>query len=770
MRIMAAARPAFTPSLPLRVGLFTPRLTCPISVLRPSHVRSCAVAPTLSSSSNGVASNGVSSDSVARTATAPSAVQPLPALDDMLTTSSQHQPAAAEYTASEPVPKSQTPTKPTMHDLTLSPVTIERLQRNGITHPTEVQVGTFDTLYDGKDVIAKSRTGTGKTLAFALPILERLAILKGEGNYDSRRGPACIVLAPTRELAKQVSREMAYIGAGLKISVECVYGGSSYTPQENALRKGVDVVVGTPGRIMDHLDRGNLRLANVAFAVLDEADEMLSMGFSTDVETIFETLPSPEERQVILFSATVPPWVKRLASQFQKKDVTVFDAITSGTMASTTVRHCAVRVPEREEARASLLADIIAVHSPTKTNGEDGVKQTPSRVIVFTQTKREADDLATSGALDGCGAAVLHGDVSQRQREITLSQFRNGKFQVLVATDVAARGLDISGVDVVVQYRVPLDSESYIHRAGRTGRAGRSGTAVVLYSDRESRNLKTLERDCKIRFDMEVAPAPETALEAAVDVALANVGSVEDRVLKHLIPRAAEIVKGGEDSTEIIAAILAIASRRVRLEDRSVLSGEKGMRTVHVKSSEGVRLGPGTALRLIKELARHCKVDGNVGLIRTCQDGSVVLDVSSEGVDKLLEAGEGMMESTGLRVHLCSGVPMLRDDRRRDNERGGRRDGRRRDGGNGGRFSRGYRDDRRGYAGGGRRDDYGGGGQGRERGWRKDAGYARRDYWRGDRRDDRRGDRRDDRRGDRRDERRGADGGRRSAEFLRDDF
>ncbi|KAI0565368.1 DEAD (Asp-Glu-Ala-Asp) box polypeptide 21 [Gracilaria domingensis] len=763
---MVAVRTAFTPALPLRLTPFTSaaRLTCPATVLRPCYVRSCVVAPAVSSRNNGVAHGAAAAAAEPLTIPDGAIPSPIEASLEALQADAQPDPdtpsqAPDDYSA----PVDTSSDRPTMSSFRLSPATVERLAENGIIHPTEVQSGTFDNLYDGKDLIAKSRTGTGKTLAFALPILERLAILKSERKYDPRRGPACIVLAPTRELAKQVSREMSYIGGGLSISVECFYGGSPYGPQENALRRGVDVVVGTPGRIMDHLDRGNLRLSNVAFAVLDEADEMLSMGFSQDVETIFETLPSKEERQVILFSATVPPWVKRLASQFQKDDVTMFDAITSGTMASTTVRHCAVRVPEREEARASLLADIIAVHSPTKDDNldADGVR-TPSRVIVFTQTKREADDLATSGALDGCGAAVLHGDVSQKQREVTLSQFRNGQFQVLVATDVAARGLDISGVDVVVQYRVPHDTESYVHRAGRTGRAGRSGTAVVMYSDREGRNLRVLERECKIKFDMEVAPAPEAALEAAVDVAMSNISTVDDRVLKHLIPRAAEIAKKGEESTETIAAILAIACRRVRLEDRSVLSGENGMRTLHIKSETRQPLTPGAALRLIKELARDAKLDGHVGLIRMCQDGSVVLDVPSAGADELIATGERIMADTGLNLSLCSGVPVLRenerrrDDRRRDDRRRDdrRRDDRRRDDRR--------RDDRRGYfrsgtrregsfRGGNRREGYG-----NEGGYRRDR-YDRDDY--GGRNSNRpRYERRDNFRQ------------RRSADFLSDDF
>lgn len=578
----------------------------------------------------------------------------------------------------------------------VSPVTVEALAKNNITHVTDVQAGTFDVVYDGKDLIAKSRTGTGKTLAFALPILERLAIIrKQEGLRPRGKGPGCLVLAPTRELAKQVSREMAYIGKGLGLSVECVYGGSSYGPQESALRRGVDVIVGTPGRIMDHLDRGTLVLNNISFAVLDEADEMLSMGFAEDVEHVFKTLPPVHQRQVILFSATVPSWVKRLAAQYQKPDVKVFDSVTTGTQAATTVRHCAVRVPERDDSRASLLADIIAVHS--RTSGDSRVGDVPSRAIVFTQTKKEADELVACGILDGCGAAVLHGDVSQRQRETTLAQFRKGRFQVLVATDVAARGLDISGVDVVVQYRVPRDSDAYIHRAGRTGRAGKSGTAVVLYSDRELRSLRSLENECRIKFHRESAPAPEAALDAAVEFALQSARTVDPRILKHLESVAQRILEAPEDATATLAGILAVAGRRTKLEDRSVLSGEIGMRTFQIKGNQEVT--PALALRTLSLLAEDGNPNFRVGLIRICVDGSAVVDVPSEAASKILEAsGEG----TPLTITAATEIPPLREaDRGGNRNRGDRRQG-------GRVFSRGrdsYSRDR-GNRGGNRRDRY----------------------------------------------------------------
>lgn len=506
----------------------------------------------------------------------------------------------------------------------ITPSVVAALEARGITRMTEVQAGTFDTLFEGKDMIARSRTGTGKTLAFALPLLERLAAAKAAAakGGNRSRAPLALVLAPTRELAKQVAREMALTGAPLRVSVECFYGGSAYGPQEGALRRGVDVVVGTPGRLMDLLDRRILDLSSVRFAVLDEADEMLSMGFAEDVEHLFSSfvLP-PEERQIVLFSATVPSWVKRLASQHQKSDVVSFDSIGRGDMTATTVKHYAVKVPARESARASLLADILAVYG-------DGVGG--GRAIVFAETKRECDELATSGALEGCGAAVLHGDVTQKQRETTLAQFRSGRFAVLVATDVAARGLDISNVAVVVQYRVPNDAEAYVHRAGRTGRAGASGVAVVMYSDRDGGSLRRLERDCGIKFERAGSPAPEAALEAAATAAASALRGVDASVVKHLLPTAKDLMASVDDPAAAFAACLAVAGRRTRMVERSLLSGESDMKTLLVNGG-GEDLSPAAALRYVAGLAEASGLDATVGMIRIAADGrSAVVDVKPD--------------------------------------------------------------------------------------------------------------------------------------------
>eukprot|EP00172_Hildenbrandia_rubra_P003341 Plantae.Rhodophyta-Hildenbrandia_rubra.ctg5211.p1 GENE.Plantae.Rhodophyta-Hildenbrandia_rubra.ctg5211~~Plantae.Rhodophyta-Hildenbrandia_rubra.ctg5211.p1 ORF type:complete len:640 (-),score=118.95 Plantae.Rhodophyta-Hildenbrandia_rubra.ctg5211:1728-3647(-) len=604
---------------------------------------------------------------------------------------------------------------------------------------TEVQAGTFDKLYDGHDVIARSRTGTGKTLAFALPILERMAIQKKEeGRLSAGFGPGCIVLAPTRELAKQVGREMAYFGAGLGLTCEVIYGGASYGTQERALRRGVDVVVGTPGRVIDHLTRGNLDLSRVSFAVLDEADEMLSMGFADDVETVFARLPRADQRQAILFSATVPSWVKRLAAKHQKPDVISFDSVSKGSsLAATTVRHCAICVPDRDEARSALLADIIAVYSNTIGGG---TSSKTGRAIVFCDTKREADELATSGSLEGCGAAVLHGDVTQKQREITLAQFRKGRFAVLVATDVAARGLDISCVDLVVQYRIPDNNESYIHRAGRTGRAGRLGVAVIMHNEREAYGLRGIERDCGVKFERTSAPSPAVAMQALANATVTALDDVDAKVVEALLPKAQEILANGDDPAKQLARVLAVATRRTEMHERSLLSGETGMRTLRVQTKNRASTSQGFVVRFISELAERFGVERRVGLIRMCRDGSAVLDVPESAAEKLVE-GCKTLETDEVLLDAVDKLPELAQELRSRGRYGGGGGGRRfdrnsrggRSGGGGGRDFRGRIDGRfgqrdftpRGRFGGG-----GGGGGGNERynrgrsGFRGDRGHS----------------------------------------------
>eukprot|EP00188_Purpureofilum_apyrenoidigerum_P005792 Plantae.Rhodophyta-Purpureofilum_apyrenoidigerum.ctg7938.p1 GENE.Plantae.Rhodophyta-Purpureofilum_apyrenoidigerum.ctg7938~~Plantae.Rhodophyta-Purpureofilum_apyrenoidigerum.ctg7938.p1 ORF type:complete len:670 (+),score=128.60 Plantae.Rhodophyta-Purpureofilum_apyrenoidigerum.ctg7938:111-2012(+) len=529
----------------------------------------------------------------------------------------------------------------------------EKLQEKGITQLTSVQAGTFEAIIEGRDIIARSRTGTGKTLAFGLPIVERLRKM-AEDNPESGigrqrgRGPQAIILAPTRELAKQVAAEIDNIGSVCRLKTDCFYGGVSYTIQENALNRGIDILVGTPGRVIDHLEKGKLDLSGATFAVLDEADEMLSMGFAEDIERVLDYLPPKGERQTILFSATVPGWVKSIARQHQQKPF-IYDAIGSETnKTATTVRHCAIRVPDGE-SRGAFLDDIITTY---------GGAMSQSRCLVFTQTKKEADELVTSGVIQG-GAAVLHGDVSQRQREITLSHFRDGRFPVLVATDVAARGLDITGVDMVIQYSVPQDIDSYIHRAGRTGRAGRSGIAILMHTDRELEQLRRLEKVCGIKLERSGPPSASKVLQACASQASECLKEVEENVISYFVGKATELIET-EDPKLVLAAALALVARRPKFEERSMLTGLTDYKTMIVSTK--FALMPPDVLRIIRKISSVSGCSTKAGKILICEDdSSAVFDYPVDDIELLLEGAAGLK---GITISSVDELPKLRIETR----------------------------------------------------------------------------------------------------------
>mmetsp|Transcript_4478 Transcript_4478/g.7852 ORF Transcript_4478/g.7852 Transcript_4478/m.7852 type:complete len:783 (-) Transcript_4478:158-2506(-) len=536
----------------------------------------------------------------------------------------------------------------------ISELTVKTLKAKGIEKMTDVQYGTYDDLFDGRDMIARSRTGTGKTLAFGVPIVERLVAMKGteldtNGIGQRRgRGPSCMILAPTRELASQVAKEIGSIAAPHGLSTDCFYGGSSYVTQERALSRGIDILVATPGRLIDHLGRNNIECSGVRFFVLDEADEMLSMGFAENVDEVLESLPDKANRQTILFSATVPSWVKNIARKHQT-DPVLFDSIGSDTnQSATTVRHCAVLTPRDFESRAAFLDDIITVYGGGFGGG---------RAIVFTQTKKESDELATSGVLKS-GAAVLHGDVTQKQREATLAGFRAGRFQVLVATDVAARGLDISGVDLVIQFRVPTDTESYIHRSGRTGRAGRSGTAVIMYSQDEMRGLRKLAMDTGVKFERHGLPSIEKVLTACAEHATTSIEDVDEKVAAYFMD-AAQKLMAQENTVEKMAAALALISRRREIVERSILTGEPDHKTLLIKAKTS--LNASAVMRMVNELADQVGVRVRLGKISICADDTMaVFDLTVEEASDLLSAD--LSGLTSFMIGAANEMPKLQQE------------------------------------------------------------------------------------------------------------
>jgi len=345
---------------------------------------------------------------------------------------------------------------------------LKALNDVGYETPSAIQAATIPPLLEGRDVVGLAQTGTGKTAAFALPILSRLDM--------AQKNPQALVLAPTRELALQVCEAFERYAHHTKgVHVLPVYGGQGYGVQLSALRRGVHVVVGTPGRIMDHLEKRTLDLSELKYLVLDEADEMLKMGFAEDVETILAK--TPEAKQVALFSATMPAQIRRLSAKYLNNptEITVKQKTTTST--NLTQRYLIVSYPQKVDA----LTRILEVE-----NFE--------AMIVFTRTKNETETLAEKLRARGHAASAINGDIVQAQRERTIKQLRDGKLDILVATDVAARGLDLDRISHVVNYDIPIDTESYVHRVGRTGRAGRTGDAISFVTPRERRMLSAIER------------------------------------------------------------------------------------------------------------------------------------------------------------------------------------------------------------------------------------------------------------------------------------
>ncbi|KAL3502434.1 hypothetical protein ACH5RR_036883 [Cinchona calisaya] len=356
---------------------------------------------------------------------------------------------------------------------------VSALAKKGITKLFPIQRAVLEPAMKGRDMIGRARTGTGKTLAFGIPILDK--IISFNEKHGRGRNPLAIVLAPTRELARQVEKE--FYESAPSLDTLCVYGGTPIARQMSTLDRGVDVVVGTPGRVIDLIKRGSLNLSEIKFVVLDEADQMLNVGFAEDVEIILENIR--QEHQTMMFSATMPGWIMKITQKFLKNPLKIDLVGDSDQKLAEGISLFAI---------ASEMHQKPAILEPLITEHAKGGK-----CIVFTQTKRDADRLANS-VQRNLRCEALHGDISQNQRERTLSGFRDGRFNVLVATDVAARGLDVPNVDLVIHYELPNSSEIFVHRSGRTGRAGKKGTAILIYTSNQYRDMKTIERDVGCRF------------------------------------------------------------------------------------------------------------------------------------------------------------------------------------------------------------------------------------------------------------------------------
>ena len=387
-------------------------------------------------------------------------------------------------------------------ELNISASTLKSVKRMGFEEATPIQEGTIKFGLEGRDIIGQAQTGTGKTAAFGIPLIEKI-----DPKITTIQG---LIIAPTRELAIQVSEEIYRIGQDKRVKILSVYGGQEIGRQIRALKNNPHIIVGTPGRILDHINRRTLKLDNVQTLILDEADEMLNMGFIEDINTIMESCPA--ERQTLLFSATMPKPIQKIAEKFMKNPEIV--KIQSKEMTVENIEQFYVKSHERE--KFDILSRVINVHQP-------------ELAIIFGRTKRRVDELAHALSIRGYIAEGIHGDLSQSKRMSVLKQFKDNKIDILVATDVAARGLDITGVTHVYNYDIPQDPESYVHRIGRTGRAGKSGVAVTFVTPREMGYLRIVEETTKKRMSPLRPPSSDEALVGQQRLAVESLGEMVDK-------------------------------------------------------------------------------------------------------------------------------------------------------------------------------------------------------------------------------------------------
>jgi len=472
-------------------------------------------------------------------------------------------------------------------ELGLSNEVMKAILKMGFEEPTPIQEMTIPVLMTGKDVIGQAQTGTGKTAAFGIPIVEKVE----KNNFNVQ----ALILAPTRELAIQAAEEMNKLGAFKQLHALPVYGGTSIERQIKALKKGVHIVVGTPGRVLDHINRRTLSLKGVRIAVLDEADEMLDMGFLEDITKILAE--TPKERQTLLFSATMPAGILQISKRYMNSPERL--RIASETMTAPKINQIFYEVRHNEKVEA--LSRLI--------DSDDG-----GRFLIFCHTKKEADEVSSDLRLRGYDAASMHGDFTQQQREAVLKRFKDGKVDVLVATDVAARGLDISDISHVINYSIPQDPESYVHRIGRTGRAGREGIAITFVTPREERQLRLIKSVSKADIKRGKLPSKEDVLVARLTSLKEKISEfAEDKSFGRFSKLAAEISEE-IDPVHALAALLKFQLQGVGQDtytpDDALLDdtgAPPGMARLFLNIGKGQGIRPGDIINVIADKAKIAK-------------------------------------------------------------------------------------------------------------------------------------------------------------------
>ena len=466
-------------------------------------------------------------------------------------------------------------------ELELSPAILRAVEEMGFEQMSPIQAKAIPVIMEGKDIIGQAQTGTGKTAAFGIPLLQKI-------NPKERHLQA-VVLCPTRELAIQVAEEIRKLGTFMHgIKILPVYGGQEISKQIRSLKSGVQIIIGTPGRVMDHMRRKTVKFDNVSTVILDEADEMLNMGFREDIETILSQVP--EERQTILFSATMPQPILDIARTFQK-DAQIIRVVKKELTVPKIEQYYYEVTPRGKEDVLSRLLDMY----------------NPKLSLVFCNTKRQVDELTS--ALQGRGyfAEGLHGDLKQQQRDRVMHSFRNGKTEILVATDVAARGIDVDDVEAVFNYDVPQDDEFYVHRIGRTGRAGREGRAFTLVVGREIYKLKDIMRYCKTKIKAQPIPSINDVTAVKTDKILDKVSEIiQNEDLTKMVTMVEDRLNEVDfTSLDLAAAFLKmlmgddVIQEEARCEDFGDTGAEAGMVRLFVNLGKNQRVRPGDILGAI---------------------------------------------------------------------------------------------------------------------------------------------------------------------------
>ena len=509
----------------------------------------------------------------------------------------------------------------TFQEMGLSDAVLRALEEAGFSEPTPIQEQVILLQIEHNDVIGQAQTGTGKTAAFGIPLIERLSPRQRD---DGKHTTDALILTPTRELASQVSEELRKIGLHKSLSVVTIYGGVSIEQQVRTLRRRTNIIVGTPGRVLDHLSRGTINLSGVRHFVLDEADEMLDMGFIEDIQTIMQSLP--EKRQILLFSATMSPEIDRIAAKYMSQPSTV--SVSNSNILVPRISQWLYKVKSWE--RFEGLCRILSFHRP-------------ELALIFCQTKRDVDELYRQLHERGYKAEALHGDYSQHQRDQVMQKFRNHELDLLIATDLAARGID-SKLDMVVNYNVPENPETYVHRIGRTGRAGREGLALTFVSQEDYRKLYAIEKLIKIRLQYRDLPTREELKSHRLDFLRMRIEEgIQDAESADYVELAAKLLESGSP-IEMLATTLRVAgdslSPQISSDRQHELNSENtgaeyGMVRFFLSGGRTIGLMAGD---VVKTVTQHTKIPGaEVGKIMLQNDFSFV-EVPETWARHLLES------------------------------------------------------------------------------------------------------------------------------------